>query len=396
MKSTLKGKAVRAAAGFAATALMVGAAVMGGNPAGADPKQFSALRGVGSDTTQDVVNAFAGFTNNVNYTPLQSSTASSKRQIASFDAVLTGSDCITTTAGGASFLRPNGSTNGRKALSRAIDGGTWPLSTALCGGVKAVSGQIDFARSSAGPGSGTPLVLTYIPFGRDGLGFAYYASSGTPTTTLTSAQLTSLFSTGPQTIGSIEVVPCGIQTGSGTFGSWNTALGITATQEGVGTATCNAAGTGARLQENDAAGLKAKGDAQPGKEVIVGFSAANFISQTNGVAASQLPPGQPATFIVDLGAIDALGKPYTGSAPGPIAPSATYYASTTFGRDVYNVVPSAKLGGLASVNADFKTMFVGAGSAVCQATATITAFGFSTATVLPCGDTSLQGPSIAN
>ena len=392
MEFTFKGKVTRAAAVVAASALMAGASVMGGTPAGADPKQFNALAGVGSDTTQDVVNALAGFNNNVNYTPVQSSVASGKKQVISFDAVLSGSDCVTTRPGGASFLRPNGSTNGRRALSRAIDGTTWPAATPLCGGPKVVSGQVDFARSSAGPGSGSPLVLTYIPFGRDGLGFAYYASSGTPVTTLTSAQLTSLFSTGPQTIGGIEIVPCGIQTGSGTYNSWNTALGVAAT-EATGTATCNAAGTGQRLQENDANGLKAKGDAQPGKEVIVGFSAANFISQMNSVAASQLPVGQPPSVIVDMGAIDALGKPYTGTAPS-LAPSASFYANTTYGRDVYNVVPTAKVTGIG--NNDLKTMFVGATSSVCQATSTITAFGFSNATALPCGDTTTQGPSVVN
>ena len=102
-----------------------------------------------------------------------------------------------------------------------------------------MSGLVDFARSSAGP-SAAGTTLTYIPFGRDGLSFAYYRNGGAPVTTLTSAQLTSLFCTGPQIIGGVEIVPCGIQTGSGTFTFWNTALGITAAQEATGTATCNA------------------------------------------------------------------------------------------------------------------------------------------------------------
>ena len=60
-------------------------------------------------------------------------------------------------------------------------------------------------------------------------------------------------------------------------------------------------------------------------------------------------------------------------------------------------MPSAKLGGLASANADFKTMFVGATSAVCSGDGRPShAFGFSTASVLPCGDTTLQGPSLVN
>ena len=122
------------------------------------------------------------------------------------------------------------------------------------------------------------------------------------------------------------------------------------------TASCTPAGQ--EIQENDANGLKAKGDALgTGKQYIVGFSAANFISQTNGVAGSQLPA---ALGTVDLGSIDALGKPYTGAVTGPIAPSSTFYASSTYGRNIYNVLPTTVATGLGS--ADMKSLFVGSGS----------------------------------
>ncbi len=360
-------------------AVLVAASLVGlvatGDPSSADPKQFSAAVGVGSDTTQDILNALAGHANSNNFTPAQSSAASGKRQIASWDAL--GTPCITPKAPGATILRPNGSTVGRRALSRAIDGGTF--GDATCG-IKPVSGLVQFARSSAGPsGSGTDL--TYIPFGRDALSFAYYANGVTPVTTLTSAQLTSLFSTGPQTIGGVEIVPCSIQVGSGTFAFWNTALGVTAAQMATATTTC-----GATIQENDALGLATRGQ-QPafaGKQLVIGFSAANFISQSNGVAASQLAPG------VDLGAIDALGKPYAGVAPST-TPSATFYASTTYGRDVYNVLPSTIVDGLG--NNDLKTLFVGPTSAVCAASATVNAFGFLS--IAGCGATTLRGPLVA-
>ena len=171
------------------------------------------------------------------------------------------------------------------------------------------------------------------------MSFAYYAPGvGSPVTTLTSAQLNSLFTTGPQNIGGVDIVPCSIQLGSGTYQFWNTALGVSASQMASATASCTPAGQ--EIQENDANGLKAKGDALgANKQYIIGFSAANFISQTNGVAGSQLPA--PAGT-VDLGAIDALGKPYTGAVAGPIAPSATFYASTTYGRNVYNVLPTTR------------------------------------------------------
>ncbi len=351
--------------------------IISGDPASADPKQYAAATGVGSDTTQDIMNALSGHANSNNFVPVQSSVASGKRQLVSWDAL--GTPCITPKAPGATINRPNGSTNGRRALSRAIDGSNW--GDATCG-AKPVSGLVQFARSSAGP-SGTGTSLAYIPFGRDALGFAYYANGvATPVTTLTSAQLTSLFTTGPTTISGVELVPCSIQTGSGTFQSWNTAIGVTAAQMAAATATC-----GAEIQENDAAGLAARGQ-QPafaGKQLVIGFSAANFISQSNGVAASQLAPG------VDLGSIDALGKPYAGTAPNT-TPSATFYASTTYGRDVYNVLPSTIVDGLG--NNDLKTLFVGPTSAICAATATVSAFGFGTP-VAACGSTTLRGPLVA-
>jgi hypothetical protein len=121
----------------------------------ADPKQYNALVGVGSDTVQDVMNAFSGNTNNVNYVPLQSSSATSFRQVVSFDAVPpagTSGACISPKIGGGSFNRPNGSGAGRRALSRAIDGTGY--GDASCGGPIDISGQVNFARSSAGPNAG--------------------------------------------------------------------------------------------------------------------------------------------------------------------------------------------------------------------------------------------------
>jgi len=386
-------------AAIAATGL--GALIATGNPATADPKQYAAATGVGSDTSQDVLNALAGFTPlpnasgaGTNFTPAQSSAASGKRQLASWDAV--GSACITPKAPGATFTRPNGSSAGRRALSRAIDGTSYDA--ASCGGgTKPVSGLIQFARSSAGPPvAGTDL--TYLPFGRDGMSFGYYRSAGAPVTTLTSAELNQLFTTGPATIGGVEMIPCGIQTGSGTFQFWNTALGMTTTQEAAGTATCNNAalaaglntGTAGRAQENDGNAVKARGDlpAFAGKQIVIGFSAANFISQSNGVVTSQLP--SPAGT-VNLGSIDALGQPYTGTVPN-LAPSATFYASTVYGRDIYNVVSKALLDGPG--NNDIKTLFVGPTSGVCSLTATIQTFGML-ALGANCGSTSLTGAFLA-
>lgn len=385
----MKSRAAKAATALAV--LSAGAATLlpGAPSASADPKWPTALVGHGSDTTQDVVGALAGEESGVFYTPVTSSAASGGKVLNSWDA--TGSTCITPRAPGSSIQRGNGSTNGRRILSRAIDGGTWGTESACAN--KLASGLVDFARSSSGPSGGAGTQLTYIPFARDALSFGYVDNgSFTPVTQLTSAELTQVFSTAAGiTKGGTTIKGCGIQTGSGTYGSWNTALGMNATQEAAGTADCNAAGTGQRLQENDGNGLLAKQNTAPANtQYLVGFSASNYISQNNGAVGSQLP--SPAGT-VKLGQVDSLGLPYSGTIGATLAPSSSFYANTTYGRDVYNVVPTAKLGGLPTSNADLKTMFVGASSAVCSATATIEKFGF----LVPanCGSTTLQGPLVA-
>lgn len=363
-----------------------------GGSANADPKQLTAAVGVGSDTTQDVMNAMTGFTNDVYYTPIHSSSASGARQVISFDATPpagVADNCITPKVGGPTFTRPSGSSAGRRALSRAIDGTKY--GSAACGGVQDVAGLVDFARSSAGPASGdTGTALTYIPFGRDAMSFAYYRNAGSPVTSLTRAQLTSLFTTGPQVIGGVRIVPCGIQTSSGTYAFWQTVTTASAGAENTATTECNA--LLGRAQENHGDELQARGDAlaalpgHSGDQVIIGFSAGSFVSKANGVA-----PGDNAAALMgvisDNGSGTNLGLPVSGTAPNMV-PSASFFADAIFGRNVYNVFPTSVITS-AFGNDDLKTLFVGSTSAMCSATATINAFGFLP--IATCGSTSLKG-----
>ncbi len=394
--SRLKVGVARGAAVVAFVALGACAVVTGSlTSAGADPQFVNAFVGVGSDTTQDVMNAQAGFANGHNYSPLQSSAATGYKQVASFDAFVTGAsdNCITPKLKAPTIYRSFGSSEGRRALSRAIDGGVYGPA-AQCGGSKPVSGLIDFARSSAGPASGdTGTALTYIPFGRDGVSFAYYANGvANPVTSLTRAQLTSLFTTGPQVIGGVNIIPCGIQLGSGTYSFWNTVTTATAGQEAAATATCNAATTTStgdgRIEENNGAALKAKGDAQVGSQVIVGFSAANFVAKSNGVGSQTIPAGVDLGSVSNDGSGNNLGKPYSGTAPN-LVPSATFYANSVFGRNVYNVFDTARVTGFG--NNDLKSMFVGPTSSLCSGPAQtiVNTFGFLTAP--NCGVTTITG-----
>ena len=353
-----------------------------------------------------MLNAFSGFVNGRNFTPLQTTAVSGQVQIASWDA-FPANECITTKTGAPTILRPNGSTNGRRILSRAFGGGLWPSAANACGQRNA-SGLVDFARSSAGP-AGAGTALTYIPFGRDTLTWAYSKPSGGPVINLTPAQLTSLHLTGPQLIGGTVIIPCGIQTGSGTYQSWMTALGISVNPLGqdVGTALCNSwlgvPDTGGRLQENNGPELKLKADLLATKsdpicdgvaggaavscanaQVIAGFSGSQFIARANGFGSPNPGPG------VSLGQINGQ-DPINGVAPNLTA-DPVFYANTTFGRDVYNVVATESL--QAPADQRIVDMFVGTTSSVCQATTTIQQFGF-----LPlganCGSTTLTGPFVA-
>jgi hypothetical protein len=218
----------------------------------------------------------------------------------------------------------------------------------------------------------------------------------TPVTSFTKAQLTTLFTTGPQIIDGVEVIPCGIQTGSGTYTFWNTVTTASVDQEAAATLTCNNAGTGSRIQENDGAALKAKGDAQVGKQVIVGFSVGNFIAQGNGVALSQLAAGVNLAAISDDGTGANLGMPYTTSTVGDTttyAPATAFYASTVFGRLVYNVFDTSKVTGFG--NRDIKTLFVGAESAVCSAAGQVIVNSFGFSTIDTCGSITLTGSLIS-
>lgn len=419
--SSKRAKATKVVAALAAAASLGSLIVSTPTPAGADPR--AVLVGTGSDTTQDVMNALAGFNNGVRYQPLQSSDTSGNTRLTSWDAILGATGTCITPKPGATFSRPNGSTNGRKALSRSLDGAKWTVGGSTCAGEvvtppalpgQGIGGLVDFARSSAAapvlaattaPDTDPSALLTYLPFGRDALSFAYYRpnSSLPPITTLTTAELNQLFTVGPQTIGGVRIIPCSIQRGSGTYQSWNTATGATpftattppgGTMQAATTLCRTASGVTApgEIQENDANSFKARGDlivstqpAEADSQFVIGYSAANFIAQKNGAS-----PDQTSTApTVDLGAIDALGKPYTGTAPNLLACgtaagcTADFYANTKYGRTVYNVVSTARLGGSAAINANMKTLFL-PGSAtgadgICgtNAQVIIRKFGFS-------------------
>jgi hypothetical protein len=413
-KITRRSRLVKVAAAAAAIGSLAAIGFAGNSPANADPKQYTdPIFGFGSDTLQDVTNAFAGVNIAGTYIPpLQTSAATGAKQIVSWDAFPPGTadptaaSCITTKVGSPTILRPNGSTNGVRALSSAFNAGQrWPLSGTPCGAARSMGGIIDFARSSSTPITTTgPLV--YVPFGRDYISFAYVRPSGSPVASLTPGQLTDLHAIGPQLIGGVPVFACGIQTGSGTYSSWMGMLGRPTDGTGdPGTNICNNAGVGAtlnRVQENNGPDLTGKagllasitndicdGVAGPpattceNAQIVAGFSASQFIARSNGIGTPNPNLGANG----GLGAISGVNAT-TGTAPN-LAPNPAAFANTTFGRDVSYVLAAETILGVDAIP-HLVDMFVGPSSKVCSATATIQQHGF-----LPlgagCGATSIRG-----
>jgi ABC-type phosphate transport system substrate-binding protein len=399
----LKKKLALGLAATAAAGATLAIGLSGASPAQADPKQFDALVGFGSDTLQEVTNAFAGFSSGVNYTPLQ--VGPNQRQLISWDA-FPDNQCISTEPGAPTFHRPNGSTEGRYFLSIVDGGGTYR--SGPCGDDN-IANLADFARTSSFV-STTSGPLTYVPLGRDATSFVYYAPAGvTPVTSLTRQQIFDAYTNGSITVGSTRIIPCGIQTGSGTFESWNRVVQASSSgsfpAEDAGTAECRAIPTNTddtfgRLQESDADSLRDKGES-PGMpantQLIRGFSVANWIAQMNDVQT-----GQPLAVNVDFGIITTFSanKPYTFTPANPVqtryAPETTYYNSAA-GRTIGYALSTFLLSEPGEL--ELKEMFTnglgtGTGSPqarICRPDAQQTANSFGFLSIATCGTTTIKG-----
>lgn len=318
-------------------------------PAFADPApatDYRTLAGVGSDTTQDVMNGLAQAI----------TTADGKKIIASWDA--RGTERIKTKdAARCDILRPNGSGAGRSALKLSETPGS------------ATAGCIDFARSS----SSTALVEggtgTWIPFGVDAVTYAVNENSDLPRN-LTNVQLERVYQCLTDNIAGEPVTPLLIQSGSGTRAFWNQKVGITETEIANGDYPClQSLNNG--VQEHDGSALEGNNN------YLLPFSVAQFLAQSN---AGTVVDG------VTVDVQDRRGAAVLGSVNGVSPTTAEGNLNTAFpySRDVYNVVPTADLGAAA-----IDQVFTGADSLLCAKSPVIQAYGFG---VTPaCGSTDLTG-----
>lgn len=372
-------------------------------PAMADPvgaPTYRALAGVGSDTTQDVMNGVASVVKNSSGTLL----------IGSYDA--TGSSPISTKSGN-SFARPDGSGNGLKALRSAKD------NTSLWDSQNLTSNDLQFSRSSSAP---KPADLTstgrysYVPFALDAVSYAKAPSgsavpsniplgtnvddlssdgvtlaltlkniySRNATTTLKDASGTS-FTVGAQGSGA-QIVPFKPQEGSGTLSFWTGQVGgtlgsivkdnysyttsstecatnPTITTGGVTYPTFTGSTCTAAVQEHNGK-VTAKVT-----NATVPFSIAQYLAQGNSTSLAS----KYGITVTDrrnsavLGQVDGINTTVLGR------------LNTNFPirRVVFNVVEHAEL----STNADLAAVFQGSTASAYNATSStgslvITDFGF--------------------
>lgn len=303
--------------------LMAGGAMLAG-PASADPVA-PGYAATGSDTIQDVMNAL---TNGTTVTGSTVRVIAAGNYVGNFDAF--GSSMIQTKATGPYFVRPAGSGNGVKSLSRSIDGAAWNGVT--------ITGQVDIARSSSNWGSNASSSgqLAYVPFARDGVAYAYKAANAADAAVLanlTTAQLHDLYTASAvgaaTTVGGVTITPRIPQSGSGTRSFFLGAISVASLGGAVND-------TGNTTPENDGSVLNVN--------EIIPFSTASWVAQKNGAA--------PSTFTGTTGV--GLGSP-TGVAPyspyptpgsadvAPLTSSSTYFANATWGRDTYLVVQYSRI-----------------------------------------------------
>jgi hypothetical protein len=403
LRSSTPRKGVRLATAVALASGAAGLATLVDftSSAQADPSFVSAYAGVGADVTQDVFAGLSGASpappaSTVNYyTPIHSSGATNNKTIDSFDANPAGGTtsnpgCITTKLGGPSFDRPGSTTSGLAALLAAVTGSGWENSSASCTGATVnVTGQIDFARAARGP-KVTGSTLTFIPYARDGLGVVYYDHGTGHIASLTTAQLTALYSspTGTSTIGGDTVYACLTISGSTPRSNLESAIGVSDT---TASAAATAAGCNNKIQNSGNDFYSFASTLPAGSDAVIPISSGSWISQANGLAVDRSNLARAGG--ADLASIDSLGKPYTGTAPSEL-PNTTYYQSTQYGYNVYTVVPSAKLSGFTQ-DAALESLFVGTGSALCSAPeqTIVNSFGFDSLVggEGTCGSTSQTG-----
>jgi hypothetical protein len=283
------------------------------------PPQYRELAGMGSDTTQTLMNALAEIV-----------TINGSKVIGSYDATGSANVATKSTAACAAVARANGSSAGRDALLKSL---------------QANDGCLQFARSSSSRGTFTSTPsMTWVPFATDALTFAVRGDGDVPRE-LTKDQLIAIFKC---LVPSIQ--PALPQVGSGTRNSWLDYVGVPrdfqpaqypclVPQKDGGTFPGNLP------QEHDGRELK--------KNQIMPYSAAVYQAQLYGTAPDRR--GRSVIGVIDGVVPTVINTSFSGL------------------RQVFNIIPTAKV--TATDSPEFK-VFVGKDSLICKAKAQINLQGF--------------------
>jgi len=361
--------------GLAAITVSAGLVIGAAGTANADP--VTTLVGVGSDTTQDIVDAIA----------IQVGGG----VVGSWDAVnpvdhVTAHEAIAPKSG-CTMTRPNGSGEGVNALRRSLNAATAAAQLADV----PEPGCVDFARSSSGPGVNQSATgqLVYVPFALDAVAITTGPATATANavaTAITDADLFSLtdlqtmYQTGAAVtpVGATkQYVPDGTvtdathqpvhlyvpQPGSGTRNFWLGQMVLPTSGSLPAWVHDTIVGTTTIVQEHDGAVFATD-------PIAFGpFSIAQWISQRNGHNDRRH---------------DAVLHNLNGVTP---LSGTSLNAAYPIKREVYNVVSFARVTSTATADKQFVSAFSGATSAVCSNSLNILSFGFGLLNAAPLGHT---------
>ncbi len=317
----------------------------------ADPTVVPAtadIVGVGSDTTQTVLNQFST-DYNAYLTGLGDTTSP---RLYSFDA--TGSATITAKAGTTAFTRPNGSGAGINALNAA--------SPAL---------PVDFARSSRAPQTGDLTTDIFVAFAKDAVTWSATATGSNAPANLTTADLKNIYNgtyttwnqitdiagyTGP----AVAIKPYLPQASSGTRSFFLKAIGVTTLGVNVVSGPEENEGTDVALNDPN---------------VIFPYSVGHYIGQVYGghTTATDAPGA------LSLRNINGVAPVTAGHTINPT------FANPVYGRTLYNVVRNAEWTATDAHGAALRNIFGTSGWICTNGSADITSYGFLT--IGGCGST---------
>ncbi|MBZ5734724.1 substrate-binding domain-containing protein [Nocardioides sp. TRM66260-LWL] len=371
------------ACGLGLATAALGTSIAVADPSGDPAGTVRPLQGMGSDTTEEVMQGLSDVITDSNGNKLIASWNSTGAGFTTRSSTTSSSGCSFTAynAGDTWVLgkRANNSGNGAATLRAAVTSNS------------PYAGCVDFARaSSSQTGLDANNKFVNIPFAKDAVAFAVTSTSNFPRK-LTGDSLYAIYhctyggatpadwnraaGTGPYH----ALVPA---PGSGTRSFWLKAMGISTDGTFDATAYPCISDSQDRVSANKAPLIQEHRGNVLDDDSIVPISIAQYIAQAQGTSTDYRGDALLGTVASTGGVVSYPISLNTGYANN----RGTKILDLT--RDVYNVVPqNAITSSNAAFNQTLSDVFVGPNSKVCQAQSTILKYGFGVLST--CGDTSL-------